>query len=109
MHRKGIIRAAACAALVCGGLNTWAKADRQPARALPTDLSLAPKYLDDAPAAPTARTPLMELMDRVGAGKALDDAGISIGGYAEGSYTFSTRHPPAGSSPAASSTSRTRT
>lgn len=41
------------------------------------------------------RTPLMRLLDRGGISKPLDDLGISIYGYAEGSYTFSLSNPPA--------------
>jgi hypothetical protein len=46
-------------------------------------------------AAPTARPLLMEGFDAVGVGKALDAANITIGGYVEGSWTYSA-HPPAG-------------
>src|SRR5438270_447333 len=44
--------------------------------------------------ATTARAPLMDLLDRVGVAGTLDKAGIDIGGYGEGSYTFSTSAPP---------------
>jgi len=43
--------------------------------------------------APTRR-PLMNLLDQVGFGKTLDDAGIQIYGHVEGSYTYNFDDPP---------------
>ena len=105
MFRKGLVRAAACAALACVGWSGLARAaddvatikDVSPGGgatrpALAPDLSLRPLYLDDA--TPAARMPLMALMDGIGLGKALDEAKINIGGGIAGSYTYSFSNPP---------------
>jgi hypothetical protein len=54
-------------------------------------LSLDPTMItaDDEPA-PSA--PLMGALDKVGARKALEDAGINIVGWVEGGYSFNNRH-----------------
>src|SRR5436190_1199413 len=99
MSRKGLVRAAACAALACVGLNGFARADdvakdvnrdARPA-ATASDLSLRPVYLDDA--TPAARMPLMALLDHAGLAKGLDEAKINIGGGIAGSYTYSFSNP----------------
>ncbi|HZZ45032.1 MAG TPA: outer membrane beta-barrel protein [Tepidisphaeraceae bacterium] len=46
-----------------------------------------------AAAAPTPPKPLMSLLDSAGIGQPLDNAGISIYGFAEGSYTYNARGP----------------
>ena len=56
------------------------------------DLTLAQDPVALQAAAP--RTPLMEVLDRVGVARTLDDAGIRIFGYASASYTYSTSSPP---------------
>jgi hypothetical protein len=42
---------------------------------------------------PAARTPLMQVLDRAGAGSVLDDAGIRAYGYVEGSWTYNADDP----------------
>src|SRR5436305_5629311 len=104
MHRKGLVRIAACAALACAGLvgaSQHAQADE--VKLVGSDLTLSnaqPKYLDEpaaapaAPAAPAPRMPLMALLDQAGVAKTLDDAKINIGGLVEGSWTYSASSPP---------------
>ena len=98
MSRKGLVRAAACAALACVGLNGFARADdvtkdvNRDAQLAASDLSLRPVYLDDA--TPAARMPLMALLDHAGLAKGLDEAKINIGGGIAGSYTYSFSNPP---------------
>jgi len=45
-------------------------------------------------AAAPAQKPLMSLLDQAGVAKPLQDAGINIFGYVEGSYTYSASSPP---------------
>src|SRR4051794_37517526 len=100
MHRNGLVRAAACAALACAGLGGWSRAEElggsatpvaKDARLVSSDLSLShPLYLQDN----NARPPLMELLDHVGLAKPLDDAKITVGGLVEGSWTYSASSPP---------------
>jgi hypothetical protein len=104
MFRKGLVRAAACAALACVGWSGLARAaddvaatrdvnsGRATQPALASDLSLRPVYLDDA--TPAARMPLMALLDSAGLAKGLDEAKINIGGGIAGSYTYSFSKPP---------------
>jgi len=54
-----------------------------------SSLSLSPQMMDDAP----AKRPLGQLMDRIGAGKMMDDAGITIGGHVEASWTIADNNP----------------
>jgi hypothetical protein len=63
----------------------WAAA---PADSQSSDLSISPAmYADDTTPAPPAK-PLTALMDKVGLGPSLEAANITIGGYAEGSWTY---------------------
>jgi len=59
------------------------------ARASDAGLSLEPVYAQDA-----SRTGLNSALDKVGIGSTLQDAGINVGGWAEGSLTYSTSAPP---------------
>jgi hypothetical protein len=98
LRKQGLaIVAAACAALAGGQL----------VRAADAVASRSPLLLDDttapaatapatAPAATTTTTPLMGMLDAVGLGKPLEDAGISINGFVEGSWTIDTSNPPGG-------------
>jgi hypothetical protein len=55
-----------------------------------------PIYLDDAAATATPPPPpslINEGLDKVGLGKTLSDAGIKVGGWVEGSYTWNFRNP----------------
>jgi len=90
-NRKGLIGAAACAALALTGL----------ARANEAATPVAPDYtksvtLDNVPAGANAPKydALMSLLVKTGPGKALADAGIVIGGRVEGSLTYSMSAPP---------------
>ena len=95
MHRNGLVRTAAFAALACAGLVATARAGEAvsqsaPAPAASSALSLSqPVYLQD-----TARTPLMGLLDQAGIVGPLDEAKISLYGWVEGSYTHSFDGPP---------------
>ncbi len=82
-NRKSIAGAVAAAALAMCGVAQAGTAD---------GLSLTrPNYLQDAP----AKKPLGDLLDKAGVGKTLDDAGITIGGFVEASWTISDSAPPA--------------
>jgi hypothetical protein len=98
VHRKGLVRAAAFAALACTGI---ARAETS----VPSNdgLSITPLLLDaapaSAPAAPatapaTPPTPLMGALAGSFAGTWLDSWGIHIGGYVEGGYTYEGGSPP---------------
>lgn len=99
MHRNGLLRAAACAAVSVVGVAGVANANgvagdaRPDARLVSSDLTLSsrPVYLQ---AAATTRPPLMSLLHQIGVGPALDEAKINIGGVIEGSYTHSFTSPP---------------
>ncbi len=112
VHRKGLVYAAACAAMALAGLAPVQTA--QAATDVPASDSLVssgltlsrettPVYLDDATTAPAVPatapaagpTPLMALLDTTPVGKALEDAKIQIYGRVEGSYTYSASAPPA--------------
>jgi len=55
-----------------------------------SNLSLdQPIYADTTP----ARRPLMAVMDKMGAGSAMDSAGINVYGFAEGSWTYNFDRP----------------
>jgi len=89
LRKKGLALAAVCAAFVCGG--SVRAADNDAADTTPSySLGQQPVSLDDAP----ARKPLMSLLDKAGVAKFLDDAGINIYGYVEGSWTKSFSSPP---------------
>jgi hypothetical protein len=104
VHRKGLVRAAAFAALACTGI---ARAETS----VPTNdgLSITPLLLDAAPAAPAAPappasapattpaptpTPLMGALAGSWFGTYLDSWGVHIGGYFEGGYTAENHNPP---------------
>jgi Putative beta-barrel porin-2, OmpL-like. bbp2 len=99
-RRKGLALIAACAALSYGGLVRAAdlSSSQAPAQS-PTDAAVTtdnsqPSMLDDATApAPPPRKPLMWGLDKIGVAKTLDNLGININGYVEGSYTFDANHP----------------
>ena len=111
VSRKGLASVAACAALACAGI---VRADDFGA-ATNDGLALRAVYLDDmqdmsatrpttspatspSEAATTAPStpprPLMGLLEQTPVGKAMDSAGITIGGYIEGGYTASFSAPP---------------
>ncbi|HET6247377.1 MAG TPA: outer membrane beta-barrel protein [Tepidisphaeraceae bacterium] len=97
LHRKGLVRAAAMAALACAGI---AHADSSDAA--DNGLSLQPAYLQAAAPAPasaptppaTPAKPLMGTLEATPIGKALDSANITVSGYFEGGYSISFQHPP---------------
>ncbi|CAN5506918.1 hypothetical protein BH10PLA1_BH10PLA1_16750 [soil metagenome] len=84
-NRKGLASAVAAALLAaCGMVHAESASD---------GLALnRPLMLDDAP----AKKPLGQLLDRIGVGKTLDDAGITIGGFVETSWTIADNHPTGG-------------
>lgn len=91
-QRKGAALLAACAVFAVGGMVRAAE---------PVTVS-QPLYLDPVnpamavppAAAPFAPDSLINLgLDKIGMKKPLDDAGIAIKGYIEGSYTYNTRSP----------------
>lgn len=104
LHRKGVAKLAVCAAMACAtvagaeeidgagqgnGLRPLYLEDAtQPATAPTTEATTAP-----APPPPKA---LMAGLEAIGVGKALDDAGITVGGWVEGGYTVSFDAPPNG-------------
>jgi hypothetical protein len=96
LRRKGLALVAACAALACGGLvraaDTASSSDVQTPSAYSTN---QPVMMDEAAPADSApaRKPLMWLLDKAGVAKTLDDAGINIYGYVEGSWSYSANHP----------------
>jgi hypothetical protein len=85
VNRKGLIGAAACAALAIAG---FARAD---------DLQVTrPVTLDEAPAgAATSDTPLMTALKKSSFGKTLAENNITMGARVEGSWTYSASSPPA--------------
>jgi hypothetical protein len=96
LHRKGVAMVAACAALACAGIVRAESND-----SLSDGVVLRPNYLQataptsepaTAPASQPAAAPskpLMLLLEQVGVGKPLEDAGFTLGGYIEGGYTVS--------------------
>lgn len=107
VHRKGVARLAACAALACAGVVRAESAGAPP----DNGFLLRPAYLDDsstqpatapatteaasqpAAAAPPTR-PLMLGLEQIGIGKPLENANVTFGGYIEGGYTISNQNPP---------------
>ena len=94
LHRKGAAMVAVCAALACSGIVNAGSV--RPAA--DDGLTMRPLFFDDvattepatAPAtAPTPPKPLMGLLDQIGVGKPLEDAGITLGGFVDGGYTVS--------------------
>ncbi len=105
VHRNGLVRAAACAALACAGListetRVSASDDGLSLRPLLLDAATAPATAPDSqPAAPAAApatpsAPLMFLLEQAGIGKPIEDAGFKLSGFVEGGYTASFQHPP---------------
>ncbi|MDB5354745.1 MAG: hypothetical protein JWN24_1198 [Phycisphaerales bacterium] len=100
VHRKGMVRAAACAALACAGI---VRAGESPS-AQEQGPFYSPLMLDDAtapatdqaaaPAPPATPKPLMALLDKAGVAKPLTDTGINIYGFVEGAYNYSASAPP---------------
>src|SRR5579864_2317577 len=99
LHRKGVAKLAVCAAMACA---TVAGAEEINS-AVSLDQVDKPLYLQDqtqpatAPTtapAPTPPKPLMAGLEKIGVGKPLEDAGITIGGYIEGGYSVSFSRPP---------------
>jgi hypothetical protein len=78
---------AACAVLACGGL--LRAAELSTADSTTGAAAVNPTMADDAP----VRKPLMAGLDQIGLAKPLDAAGITIGGYVEGSWAFDANHP----------------
>jgi hypothetical protein len=72
LRTKGLVGAAAVAALAMSG---WVRA---------ADTAQQPYMLAEA----ADKTPLMALLDSAGLAKPLEDAGITVGGYVQGSYTY---------------------
>jgi hypothetical protein len=89
-HRKGAALLAASALLACAGL---VRAAEPAANVLPdAGLAIQPLHLDAAPAdTGPADVSIMGLLNKVGVGKPISDAGITIGGYVEGSVTYNAR------------------
>lgn len=89
LHRQGVAKIAACAAL--------ASAAVVGAEQVSDQASVKPLYLQDSqPASQPAPPPkpLMAGLEAIGIGKPLEDAGITVGGYIEGGYTISFNPPP---------------
>jgi len=111
VQRKGLVWAAACAALACAGI---VRAESAPAVA-GDGLASRPVMLDAAATVPatvpdttpasapasapattpaTPPTPLMGLLETCGIAKPIEDAKITISGFVEGGYTVSASKPP---------------
>ncbi|HEY7117019.1 MAG TPA: hypothetical protein VH475_10555, partial [Tepidisphaeraceae bacterium] len=86
-HRKGAAALAASVLLTCAGLTVHAA---EPGPAATSGLSLdAPRYLADTGPADSS---LMGMADKIGVGKPLNDYGLTIGGWVEGSWTYNFRN-----------------
>jgi hypothetical protein len=79
-HRKGAALVAASALLTCAGMVRAAE---------PQQGSQKPVYLSESSPADTS---LMGLADKAGFARTLGDYGLTIGGWAEGSWTYNTRN-----------------
>ena len=100
LHRKGVAMVAACAAVACTGIVRGESASNSGTE---QGVVLRPVFLQDTtapaqdhlatptPATPPAAPPkpLMALLEGIGIGKPLEDAGISVGGWIDGGYTIS--------------------
>lgn len=96
--RRGALSLAACAALAIGGLAHAAEPADQPTAPQQAGTFSQPVYLDEpaapAPAAPAPNSSILnEGLNKAGVGKMLTDAGIKVGGWVEGSYTWNFRNP----------------
>ncbi len=89
--RSQCVRLAAFAAIAVAG-RAWAAT---PADSQATNLSISPAvYADDStPAAPATEKPLTEVMDKAGLEPELQAAGLTVGGYVEGSWTYNFNNP----------------
>ncbi|HSU66884.1 MAG TPA: hypothetical protein VLJ39_08440, partial [Tepidisphaeraceae bacterium] len=97
LHRKGAAMLAVCAAMACTGIVRAESTGSIP----DSGVVLRPTYLQDttapstepaiAPASQPAAPPkpLMGLLEKVGVGKPLEDANITLGGWIDGGYTLS--------------------
>ena len=95
LRKQGLaIVAAACAALAGGHMVRAADAVPQRVPLLMDDATTTPTTNPVAPSTTPTTTPLMGLMDGIGIGKGLEDAGISVNGFVEGGYTYDTSNPP---------------
>jgi hypothetical protein len=99
VHRKGLVRAAACAALACAGIvraETGGAGSDDVLRPLYLQAAAAPAAPASAPAsAPAATpTPLMGFLETTPIGPKFDSIGLTVSGYFEGGYTASLNHPP---------------
>jgi len=83
MHYRKAVFFAVAGLLASSG---YALADNSPK----TSLSLDPTVITADAAAD--KTPLMGLLDKAGAAKPLEDAGLSIYGWVEAGYTYNHRH-----------------
>ena len=90
--------------LACGTMTAGAFA-QSVSQSTPANAPMTPTPPGSVPAAPAVakseapvpaanRPLLMQGLDNIGAGKFLDDAGITISGFAEASYTYSASSPP---------------
>jgi hypothetical protein len=83
-HRKRFAVLAACAALACAAGPLRASQQTPPSDAFTLAQSPArPIYAQDEP-----RKPLMHLLDQAGVAGTLDEYGINVGGWIEGSWTY---------------------
>ena len=96
----GLALIAACATLACAGM---VRADAAPASDASGALNAASAFsFDSVPAQPvmlddaTPRKPLMAGLDKLGLAKGLDNLGINLYGYVEGSWTLDFSNPPDG-------------
>lgn len=84
MIRKGAVSMAIVAAVTASAASAFADAGT-------TKLSLDPTVTMDA-AAPAPRAPLMAGLEKLGVASTLDQYGINIYGWVEGSYTYNHQH-----------------
>src|SRR5689334_7956396 len=95
LGRTRTLIAAACAV---ASLTLTVRAD-DPAVTTKNQVENAPAAQNGAPAAPAntpapaPRKPLMSLLDSAGVGSKLDDAGINVFGFAQGSYEYNFSNP----------------
>src|SRR6185437_6977310 len=97
LHRKGVAMVAACAALACTGMVRAGSVDpvsdqgvvERPSYLQVTAAPAAEPTTAPASAPATPPKPLMGLLEGIGIGKPMEDAGFTVGGYIEGGYTVS--------------------
>ena len=89
-HRKGAALVAASALLACAGLVKAAEQQAQSATPAASSMSLdTPVYLSETGPADTS---LMGMIEKIGFGKTMGNYGLTIGGWAEGSWTYNARN-----------------